>query len=108
MRWKLAKLLLDMGPLRLMSPVLNAISLGLPLWAAAPVDAPCARPYGNPSNTGIRERVMMSAAERGRVNGIAEWGKVFGLMGVTNLRRNNQIRLIKWIKIIHNGLDFDR
>lgn len=60
-------------------PVLSAISRGFPLWT------PGLPLYGNPSRVGSNDRDMMSAAERGLVKGIAECGKVFGLIGVISM-----------------------
>lgn len=42
-------------------------------------------PNVRPSSVGSSERVIISAALRGRVNGITECGNVFGLIGVMSM-----------------------
>lgn len=42
-------------------------------------------PIGKPSIVGNNDRVIISAALLGRVNGMTEWGKVFGLIGVISM-----------------------
>lgn len=65
-----------------MSPVDNAISAadGIGVFLGPGLLGPSPA-----SKAGTKLRDIMSAADRGLVNGMALWGKVFGFMGVINM-----------------------
>lgn len=78
-KWKLAKEDLDIG---FISPVDRAISAadGIVVFLGPGLLGPSPA-----SNAGTKLRDIMSAADRGLVNGIALCGKVLGFMGVINM-----------------------